>query len=82
MDGVDPGIYERVANMKQQNPDLKVMIALGGWSFTDPGEWQNVFTSIVSNEGNRAQFITNLIGFLVGSFTSNVAIFGQRTYYK
>ena len=68
MDGVSPDIYQRLTNTKQTNPNLKVMVALGGWSFTDPGEFQSVFPTLVSTEANRALFISNLLGFLVSSF--------------
>lgn len=36
IDGVSPSLYQIVGNLKQRNPDLKIMIALGGWAFGDP----------------------------------------------
>lgn len=64
MDGVSTDIYERLPRLKSKNPNLKVMIALGGWTFNDPGPWQSVFPSLTSTSGNRATFIKNLLGFL------------------
>ncbi|KAF6515930.1 hypothetical protein HZS61_004671 [Fusarium oxysporum f. sp. conglutinans] len=65
MDGVSPDLYRNVGNLKAKNPDLKVIIALGGWTFSDPGtKWQNIFPSLTSSRANRAIFIKNLLGFL------------------
>ncbi|KAJ6032765.1 hypothetical protein N7540_003497, partial [Penicillium herquei] len=64
MDGLSSDIYKNVGNLKARNPSLKIMIALGGWSFSDPGPWQNVFPDMLSSETNRATFIRNLLGFL------------------
>ena len=38
MDGLSTDIYKNVGNVKSRNPSLKLIIALGGWSFTDPGQ--------------------------------------------
>lgn len=46
MDGVSPSLYKDLTSLKSKNADLKVMVALGGWSFTDPGPWQSVCTFI------------------------------------
>jgi chitinase len=64
MDGVSPDLYKTVGDLKQRNPKLKIMIALGGWTFNDPGTWQSVFPTMVSNQANRKTFIDNLLGFL------------------
>lgn len=64
MDGIDPELYKNIGNVKSKNPALKIVIALGGWTFSDPGPWQNVFPDIVSSKDNRASFIDNLLGFL------------------
>ncbi|RSM03030.1 hypothetical protein CEP52_007639 [Fusarium oligoseptatum] len=64
MDGVPSDLYRDVGNLKAKNPDLKVVIALGGWTFSDPGPWQDVFPKLVSSQANRAIFIKNLLGFL------------------
>jgi len=33
----DTDLYPRVTSLKQYQPDLKVYIAIGGWTFNDPG---------------------------------------------
>lgn len=37
MDGVSTDMYERLPKLKSKNPNLKVMIAWGGWTFNDLG---------------------------------------------
>ncbi|KAI8659036.1 Chitinase [Fusarium keratoplasticum] len=64
MDGIDPAIYKNIGNVKARNPNLKIVIALGGWTFSDPGPWQDKFPSLASTKENRATFINNLLGFL------------------
>ncbi|KAI0123659.1 hypothetical protein BJ170DRAFT_659563 [Xylariales sp. AK1849] len=64
MDGVDAQLLDDVGFLKNKNQELSIMIALGGWTFTDPGTYQNVFTDMVSKKENRSKFITNLLGFL------------------
>ncbi|KAJ6001245.1 hypothetical protein N7522_006472 [Penicillium canescens] len=65
MDGLSSDVYKVVGNLKARNPALKIMIAIGGWTFSDPGQYQSVFPTMVSNEANRATFIQNLLGFLI-----------------
>ncbi|KAH0499712.1 hypothetical protein TgHK011_006887 [Trichoderma gracile] len=64
MDGLSPDIYRDVGDVKARNPNLKLLIALGGWKFSDPGPWQAVFSTMVSTQANRAAFIQNALGFL------------------
>ncbi|KAL7815591.1 glycoside hydrolase family 18 protein [Trichoderma gracile] len=64
MDGLSPDIYRDVGDVKARNPNLKLLIALGGWKFSDPGPWQAVFPTMVSTQANRAAFIQNALGFL------------------
>lgn len=64
MDGVDSSIYQNIGNIKAQNTDLKISIALGGWTFNDPGIYQSVFTTMVASPSLRSTFISNLLGFL------------------
>lgn len=64
MDGIDPEIFKTIGNVKARNPDLKIVIALGGWAFNDPGPWRDIFATLASTKANRATFITNLLGFM------------------
>ena len=56
--------FGEITSLKQKNPDLKVIIALGGWTFNDPGPWQLVFHDLASTKVKRAVFIKNLLKFL------------------
>ncbi|KAJ6465504.1 glycosyl hydrolases family 18-domain-containing protein [Mycena vitilis] len=49
--------------LKQQNPNLKTMWAVGGWAFNDPPT-QDVFSQVVSTPDNRAVFIANVMSQL------------------
>lgn len=64
MPGVNSELYTAIPGLKKQNPNLKVSIALGGWTFNDPGPFQHVFGDMVSSAANRKLFIDNLLGFL------------------
>ncbi|EDP48562.1 class V chitinase, putative [Aspergillus fumigatus A1163] len=58
MNSYDDQLYPRVANLKLQNPSLKVFIAIGGW---DAGG--KVFSDMVSTAENRATFIKSVVQF-------------------
>lgn len=64
MDGVPAKLFSEITKLKEKNKNLKVLIALGGWTFNDPGPWQPVFSDLSSTAANRATFIKNLMGFL------------------
>jgi chitinase len=65
MAGLNADLLKKIPLLKNKNPNLKVMIALGGWTYTDPGTWRSVFTDLVTSPANRQTFITNALGFLV-----------------
>lgn len=46
------GLYERVIDLKKKNPSLKVLLAVGGWSFGTQR-----FKEMASNSYNRRLFI-------------------------
>lgn len=64
MADVRPTLFNDITFVKNKNPDLIIMIALGGWTHNDAGKYQKVFSTMVSTIVNRQTFITNLIGFL------------------
>lgn len=60
-------LFRDVAAIKKDNPDLKVLIALGGWGFNDNNTIiQPVFHNLVSKSSARKIFISNLLIFLRG----------------
>jgi chitinase len=66
MPGVDSDTLTQIMEMKSHNPNVKMMISLGGWSFNDNGtDTQPVYSDMVSTSAKRAQFIDNLFSFLM-----------------
>lgn len=53
------GMYKQVLNLKQQNSDLKILLAVGGWKMAS-----KPFTAMVATARSRAHFITTSIHFL------------------
>ncbi|XP_054160532.1 probable chitinase 10 [Oppia nitens] len=53
------GTYERVVDLKKQNPNLKVLLAVGGWSFGTER-----FKVMSSNRYNRQVFIFSAMDYL------------------
>ncbi|KAF7171570.1 hypothetical protein CNMCM5623_003945 [Aspergillus felis] len=60
----DIDLLQRVTNLKRIDPDLKVMIALGGWTFNDPGATRTIFSDIAGSEDNQRKFFKSLTSFL------------------
>ncbi|XP_022669699.1 probable chitinase 10 isoform X2 [Varroa jacobsoni] len=53
------GGYERIVDLKKINPKLKVLLAVGGWSFGT-----QMFKDMASNSYNRRLFVFSAIEFL------------------
>ncbi|ORY64854.1 glycosyl hydrolases family 18 protein-like protein [Pseudomassariella vexata] len=64
MDDLSPDLFEDFTAIKQGNTGLKAIIAVGGWSFNDPGATQTVFSDMVASPESRKTFIGNLMGFM------------------
>ncbi|EHK21978.1 glycoside hydrolase family 18 protein [Trichoderma virens Gv29-8] len=57
--------YDRVTWLKKRDPDLKVFIAIGGWTFNDEGQpTRNTFSNIANNPQNQKAFTKSLISFM------------------
>ena len=53
------GMYEHFTDLKQQNPELKCLLAVGGWTHGSKG-----FTEMVSSAASRKTFIDDSITYL------------------
>jgi GH18 family chitinase len=60
----DVDLSKRVANLKKKDRRLKVLIAVGGWSFNDPGQTEQTFSNIARDENAQRQFIGSVLKFL------------------
>eukprot|EP00105_Crassostrea_gigas_P040449 XP_019924597.1 PREDICTED: probable chitinase 3 [Crassostrea gigas] len=57
--GSTKGMYERINDLKQQNPSLKTLLAVGGWKLgTSP------FSNMVATDASRREFATTTVQFL------------------
>ena len=55
----DETLYGEVDRLKQKNPNLKTLLAVGGWSHE--GDAVSPFSRMVSSAGNRKTFIESVI---------------------
>ena len=51
--------YKRVTNLKNINPDLKVLLAVGGWTFGTKN-----MTTMLATPTNRQEFVKTSISYL------------------
>ena len=58
----DDKMYVRVNDAKKANPELKTLLAVGGWNHEGGGE--SPFSKMVANAGNRRVFIESSIAHL------------------
>ncbi|CAF2630318.1 unnamed protein product [Rotaria sp. Silwood2] len=58
-EGSDPENYKQILALKEKNPDLKVMLAVGGWN-----HGSGPFTQMVATEKSRQEFVENSYNFL------------------
>ena len=58
------GMYARFhAHVRAQNPAIRTLISLGGWTFNENAETRSRFTNMVETQANRARFIASCIAF-------------------
>lgn len=63
--------------LKKINPDLKVLISVGGWAFNDPGPTRDEFHNIISSQDSRSKFINS-----VSDYLSNIGFDGIDIDYE
>ncbi|KAK2750070.1 hypothetical protein FQN57_004562 [Myotisia sp. PD_48] len=57
-------LVERLTALKQIDPDLKVFIAIGGWTFNDPGPTATTFSELAASAEKQKAFFKSLISFM------------------
>jgi GH18 family chitinase len=60
----DPEMYLRLTKLKKRDPDLKIFIAIGGWTFNDEGPTMRTFSDIARSETNQIAFFNSLASFM------------------
>ena len=56
--------YKRLMLLKQQDPALKIYIAIGGWAFNDPGPTATTFSDLAASIPRQKVFMEYLISFM------------------
>jgi chitinase len=66
MDPATPdSLFQLTADTKQYNPNLKVWVSVGGWTFSDNDTaTQPLFGEIAASAQNRQTFADNVVLFL------------------
>lgn len=60
----DGELLQRLANLKGADPNLKVLIAIGGWTFNDAGPTERVFSDLAASPVKTALFAISLVKFM------------------
>ena len=55
----DNQMYKEIINYKKTNPNLKILISVGGWNFPS-----NFFSVMVSNKTSRTVFIDSVVAYM------------------
>jgi chitinase len=61
--GEEVPLYQKFVDIKNSHPGLKTLIAVGGWTFNDPGATQYRFSDVASTAANRAKFASSCVNF-------------------
>lgn len=56
---IDPGNFKKLRRLKQENPNLKTLIAVGGWT------WSGKFSDVALTEESRNIFADSCVDFIV-----------------
>jgi len=59
-DNYGKGAFERFTGLKAQNPELKALLAIGGWN-----EGSAKYSQMVSSSASRAKFTASVVDFLL-----------------
>ncbi|KAJ5096660.1 hypothetical protein N7456_007381 [Penicillium angulare] len=57
-------MIQRIVKLKRKNRSLKVILAVGGWAFSDPGSTRTAWSDMASTEDTRSKFIKSVMNLL------------------
>ncbi|KAL2687924.1 hypothetical protein Neosp_005494 [[Neocosmospora] mangrovei] len=60
----DLNTYRRLMAQKQKDPELKVYLAVGGWTFNDPGPTEKTFSDLAASVPRQKAFMKSLLSFM------------------
>lgn len=60
----DKELYKRLTGRKTYDPNVRALIALGGWTFNDPGPTASVFSDLAASETKQKTFFKSLTSFI------------------
>ncbi|KAF2743763.1 glycoside hydrolase family 18 protein [Sporormia fimetaria CBS 119925] len=60
----DVNLIQRLMLLKDKDPDLKIFIAIGGWTFNDPGPTARVFSDLAASTPRQKAFTESLLSFM------------------
>ncbi|GAB1214599.1 hypothetical protein ATERTT37_003763 [Aspergillus terreus] len=60
----EASLMKRLTGLKKSQPSLRVNIAIGGWTFNDPGPTATVFSDLARSEANQKKFFKSLLSFM------------------
>lgn len=61
---LDINLYNRLIALKELDPNLKVYVAIGGWTFNDPGPTATTFSDLAASVPRQRKFILSLMSFM------------------
>lgn len=64
MDGVPGDVILQISRLKTADPELRVFLSIGGWTFNDPGPTRFTFSQLAASPSAREAFADSLITFM------------------
>jgi chitinase len=62
MNSADTSVYHEFTKLATNG--LQTWVAIGGWSFSDPGPYHTAWSDMCGSAANRAAFINSAIAFM------------------
>lgn len=60
----DVHLYKQVTDLKKRDKNLKVFIAIGGWSYNDRGPTRETFSNLAADPAKQKVFFKSLVSFM------------------
>ncbi|KAF1992565.1 glycoside hydrolase family 18 protein [Aulographum hederae CBS 113979] len=68
MPGLDDSLFHQIPELKSRNPDLKVFISIGGWSFTNEGAETRTVLSRICESGISMRNFANSVNLFLSHY--------------